>query len=125
MTRTSRGHTTAICKRLKGVRTRPEMNAYLVSEACGAAWVGLNARDRQTVADAIGRAWKRLDAMAPLPAPATVKARWDEQHVARLRQVARRCNYNHSDVARELAITAGAAGRAIRRFIDPVSRLGR
>jgi hypothetical protein len=114
---------TAICKRLKGVRTRIEMNTYLASEACGVAWGGLNARDRQTVAEAIGRTWTRLDALAPLPAPRTVTTKWDAQRVARLRQVAPRCHYNSEVVARELAITERAASRAIYRYIGRPSAL--
>jgi hypothetical protein len=121
--RSSRGHLTVLTKRLKRVRTRPELSAYFLTDECGAALAGLNPRDRLAALDAIGRAWKRLDDRAPLPSPTTVTAKWDEQRVLQLQQTVRRCKGNMPDVARELAITEAAARRATYRFIGPVSAL--
>lgn len=116
--RTSRGHLTSMLRRLHRMRRWSELQTYVESQAFSAAFAAIDGPNRRIAAAALVKAWTRFDAEAP-PPPYSMRVRWDQQRIAQLREVAKRCR-DDQEIAREMAIPLRSAARARQAHVGPL-----
>lgn len=115
--RTSRGHLTSICKRLKRAKRWADLQTCIASEDFTAALVALDPTDRGRALRFVADACARFGSAASIPASGTMRVRWDAAMVARLKEAARRHRNDHVEVARELRIPKETARFAIWKHV--------
>lgn len=116
MPSTSHGHLTQMQIRLKRIKTRAEMEAYVGSTAFWVALCSLHADHRLRAIDAIGKAWAAYDAAAPVPEALSMRVSWTPERIAQLRLLGPRCKYDPTEIARQMQIPRRAVQRALKRF---------